>query len=118
MTHALATSLGRLERLLGDCVAAMEAGEALDHGATTDAKVRALLELSRHGRGSLDAAPEELAPLVARVREALAREARLLAVRKEAAALVADLVAEAVMAEEADGTYDWRPPGAGAEARP
>lgn len=109
MSHPAAASLTRLETLVDDAIGALRRGERVDHSAMAEAKGRALLELSRHGRLPA-AADEPFAAQVGRVRAKLAEEERLLAIRLKAAEMVAEVVAEAIVASEADGTYGPRPP--------
>jgi len=105
MTDALFASLDRLESLVDGSIAALEAGGHVDDAAMAEAKGRALLELSRHRVPADWSAAEPLGERVARLRGKLAREERLLSVRLRAAELVSELVAEALMAGEWDGTY-------------
>ncbi|MCF3932495.1 flagellar protein FlgN [Acuticoccus sp. M5D2P5] len=105
MTQALATSLARLEALVDDCIAALETGGRVDDAGFAEAKGRALLQLSRFGAVPIDALDDALSDQVSRLRHKLAREESLLKVRLQAAELVAELVADAVMADEWDGTY-------------
>ncbi|MBJ3778656.1 hypothetical protein [Acuticoccus mangrovi] len=109
MMQGLTTSLTRLETLIDGAIAALEDGGPLDDGGMADAKGRALLELSRYGRPPAELITPEQARQIRRVREKLARESRLLGVRLEAAEVVSSIVAEAVMADEWDGTYGPRP---------
>lgn len=101
LTH----SLGRLEQLLDSTLVALEAREPVDDAAFTDAKGRALLELSRLTPALRAADAAEIAPLVERVRVKLVREAALLQRRLAAAELVSEIIADAVMSGEWDGTY-------------
>ncbi|WP_420392706.1 hypothetical protein [Acuticoccus sp.] len=111
MTSAIATLLGRLEVLIDGSIAAMQSGRTLDDRAIADAKGRVLLELSRLGAR----APRDLtlANDVRRLRSKLAQEEALLARRLDAARLIAEIVTEAVLASESDGTYDSSPTGVG-----
>lgn len=110
MSHPAAASLTRLEILVDGAIAALAAGEEVDHAAMAEAKGRALLELSRHDplRGTDD--DPGLAASVGRLRAKLAEEERLLGIRLRAAEMVSGIVAEAILAAEADGTYGPRPP--------
>ncbi|WP_108662740.1 hypothetical protein [Acuticoccus kandeliae] len=103
MTQALATSLTRLETIVDDCIAALESGGAVDDAALAEAKRRVLLHLSRHG--AIGAVDDATAVQIGRLRGKLQREEALLQVRLQAAQIVAGLVADAVMADEWDGTY-------------
>jgi hypothetical protein len=101
----LVHSLGRLEGLLDTTIAALEAREPIDDAAFADAKGRALLELSRLTPALKASDAAELAPALERVRVKLAREAALLQRRLAAAELVSEIIADAVMSGEWDGTY-------------
>lgn len=101
LTH----SLSRLEQLLDSTILALEAREQVDDAGLSDAKGRALLELSRLTPALHVADRTEIAPMVTRVRAKLAREAALLQRRLAAAELVSEIIADAVMSGEWDGTY-------------
>jgi hypothetical protein len=101
LTH----SLCRLEQLLDATITALEAREQVDDAGLADAKGRTLLELSRLTPALQAADAAEVAPLVERVRVKLAREAALLQRRLAAAELVSEIIADAVMSGEWDGTY-------------
>jgi hypothetical protein len=106
MMTALDASLDRLESLVDGSIAALEGGGAVDDAAMAEAKGRALLELSRHRIPEDGTASDALGEKVTRLRNKLAREEKLLGVRLRAAELVSDLIAEALVADEWDGTYE------------
>lgn len=109
MTTGITNAVSRLEGLIDTSIAAMKASASIDDKALADAKGRALLELSRLGNHT----PGEDAQLldqVRRLRSKLATEEKLLMRRLEAARVIAEIVTEAVLAEESDGTYEPRPP--------
>jgi len=118
VSHPAAASLGRLEILVDGAIAALRSGDFVDHGAMAEAKGRALLELSRHGRIPVGEADVPFAAQVGRLRAKLAEEERLLSIRLKAAEMVAEVVAEAILAGEADGTYGPRPARAAPTERP
>ena len=109
MKTALNTSLTRLETMIDGSIAALTAREFVDDRGLADAKGRALLELSRISQRSAPDLDASTASTVARLKAKLDHESRLLALRLDAAQLIATLVSDAVMAEEWDGTYDPRP---------
>lgn len=111
MTTGITSAVSRLEGLIDTSIAAMRARAAIDDKALADAKGRALLELSRLGGHYVPEEDEVLLEHVRRLRTKLAMEERLLLRRLEAARLIADIVTEAVLAEESDGTYEPRPHG-------
>ncbi|RAH98301.1 hypothetical protein DLJ53_26700 [Acuticoccus sediminis] len=108
MTTGITSAVSRLEGLIDTSIAAMKASASIDDKALADAKGRALLELSRlgHYRPGDD---EQLLEQVRRLRTKLATEEKLLMRRLEAARVIAEIVTEAVLAEESDGTYEPRP---------
>lgn len=109
MTTGITNAVSRLEGLIDTSIAAMRASASIDDKALADAKGRALLELSRLGnhRPQDDA---QLLEQIRRLRGKLATEEKLLMRRLEAARVIAEIVTEAVLAEESDGTYEPRPP--------
>lgn len=109
MTTALITSINRLEILIDGSIAALTERTVIDDRAIADAKGRALLELSRIGQRAPVPIDEITAATVTRLAGKLRREGELLSQRLEAAALIAQLVTEAVLADDWDGTYEWRP---------
>jgi VIT1/CCC1 family predicted Fe2+/Mn2+ transporter len=109
VTHPATASLARLEALVDDNLEALAAGAPIDHAAVSEAKGRALLELSRQ-RAPAAAVDQDLAEQVGRLRGKLAEEQRLLAIRLRAAELVGEIVAEALLETESDGTYGPCPP--------
>ncbi|MEM8852373.1 MAG: hypothetical protein AAGD34_01655 [Pseudomonadota bacterium] len=118
MKGGLSAALDRLEVTLDIAIAKMEAGEAVDDAAMAEAKGRALLELSRLGQ--LDKGrpkPEGLPDQLTRVKVKIAREQVLLGVRLDAAALVSNLIADALASNEWDGTYSPHPPHTSAARR-
>lgn len=107
MTHALTISLTNLEALIDEANAAMKAGMPIDDAAMAAAKGRALLALSRATH--LDpAAPGEsvLRDTIRRIKDKLEEERTLLSRRLQAAEVIADLVAEALLERDWDGTYE------------
>lgn len=110
MSDPVRQALERLEAILDASIEGLMSGAKVDDAAIADAKGRALLELSRlAATGSARTPADEHVAAVARVRDKLARERTLLGYRLDAAALVSRLVAEAVLAEDWDGTYGPRP---------
>lgn len=106
MIHHLLSTLERLEALLDDSIRGMTEKAALDDAALTSAKGRALLALTRlSGEIGPDALPEDVKAQIVRVRTKLAREKSLLERRLDASQLVIRLVADAVLAQDWDGTY-------------
>lgn len=109
MMTAIANSISRLEGLIDTSIAAMQAGARIDDKGIADAKGRALLELSRLG-SRLPTGDQQLLEQIRRLRGKLAAEEQLILRRLEAARLIAEIVTEAVLAEESDGTYEPRAP--------
>ncbi|ORE90408.1 hypothetical protein [Acuticoccus yangtzensis] len=109
MTTGITTAFNRLEGLIDTSIAAMKASASIDDKALADAKGRALLELSRLGKGHA-AEDEQTLEQVRRLRAKLAVEEKLLLRRLEAARIISEIVTEAVLAEESDGTYGPRAP--------
>lgn len=106
MMHALTISLGNLETLIDEANAAMKAGAPVDDAAMTAAKGRALLALSRATNIDQNAPGfEGVRDAIARIKTKLEEERTLLSRRLAAAEVIADLVAEALIAREWDGTY-------------
>ena len=108
MTTGITNAVSRLEGLIDTSIAAMKASASIDDKALADAKGRALLELSRlgHHQPPVD---DGMAAQIRRVRAKLATEEKLLLRRLEAARVISEIVTEAVLAEESDGTYEPRP---------
>lgn len=106
MIHHLLSTLERLETLLDDAIERMNGKQPVDDATLASAKGRALLALTRL---SSEVSPGELSDdvkaRIRRVRDKLAREETLLKRRLEASQLVVGLIAEAVMAQDWDGTY-------------
>lgn len=118
MKDGVSAALDRLETTLDMAIAKMEAAETVDDVAMADVKGRALLELSRlsqfdRGRPKPEGLPDQLA----RVKVKIAREQMLLGVRLDAAALVSNLIADALASNEWDGTYSPHPSHPGAARR-
>ncbi|MEM8551450.1 MAG: hypothetical protein AAGF45_03660 [Pseudomonadota bacterium] len=106
MIQHLQPTLTRLEDILDTSMASMAAREGADHGAITSAKGRALLALSRLPQSiPQDALSEDVVAALARVREKLAAEQRMLKQRLDASELVVSLIGEAVQLSDWDGTY-------------
>jgi len=112
MTNHLLSALERLEALLDTEIEAMSARKPVDDAAVAGAKGRALLALTRL---SADLDPNDLsAELRARlssVRQKLTRESALLRRRLDASQIVVELIADAVLAGDWDGTYAPAPAG-------
>lgn len=117
--RALSAALQRLENLLDIAMGSSQPSAirpVVDDRAIATQKGRALLELSRITLPSDIEMPVELAAKAQHVRARLIEEQRILKRRMEAAQVIAGLIAEAMMADEWDGTYE--PPGAIAGSGP
>jgi len=109
MMHPTDASLSRLEQLIDSAIAQLSAGAPVDHATMADAKGRALLELTRSAQPADAILDETRAARIGRLRAKLAEEERLLGVQLKAAEMVSGIVADAILASDADGTYGPRP---------
>lgn len=111
MHKAIYAALAKLDDMLDQAMGIGPDGtrQPIDDHAVATQKGRMLLELSRLPTPNEGPPiPPELAEKAHQVRARLADEQRLLKRRIEAADMISGLIAEAVMAEEWDGTYEPR----------
>jgi len=105
-SRPLTATLMQLEAVLDETADAIREKAPVDDTAIVSAKGRALLSLA-HLSGevaSTDLSQSEQ-DAVRRIREKLVTERGLLARRLEASQLVVQLIGEAILAEDWDGTY-------------
>lgn len=105
-THPLTTTLMQLEAILDETADAIRTKQPVNDAAVVNAKGRALLSLSHlSGEVAADTLSQSEREAIRRIREKLGTEHGLLQRRLEASQLVVQLIGEAILAEEWDGTY-------------
>ncbi|MEO1105039.1 MAG: flagellar protein FlgN [Pseudomonadota bacterium] len=106
MMTTLIGALERLEKVLDQSIEAMTDRIGIDHTGIINDKSRALLALSRLASDITPAhLGEDAKAIVTRVRDKLASEQALLERRLDASRVVVDLIGDAVIASDWDGTY-------------
>ena len=108
--EALLKAIARIEEVVAQETDCLKRSLSSDLAAFNEQKARALLQFDRTLR-SVDPAEarEHLSAELAHLRKRLDDNRRLLAVHAEAARRVTEIVAEAMIAGESDGTYQRYP---------
>ncbi len=102
----LTTTLMQLEAVLDESADAIRTKVPVDDTAVVKSKGNALLSLSHlAGETTPETMSESEKDAVRRIRDKLGTERGLLERRLEASRLVVQLIGEAILAEEWDGTY-------------
>ncbi len=102
---SLISSLDRLESVVDQETAALEARQPIDLQEMNRRKSRSLLELSRAARILPDRVAPELQDRVSGLRTKLQRNCEVLAMHLEAAREISSILNGALRAAESDGTY-------------
>jgi flagellar biosynthesis/type III secretory pathway chaperone len=103
---ALSGALARLEDVIGEETAALEARQSIDLQDFNRRKSRSLLELTRIIRSlPPKIMDEELRRRIERLRHSLVRNKELLRIHLTAAQEIAEVLANAIGDAESDGTY-------------
>lgn len=102
---SLISSLDRLEQVIDQETAALEARSALDLNEVNRLKSRSLLELSRAVRHLPERVEPELQGRLSELKRKLQRNCEVLAMHLQAAREISTILNGALRAAESDGTY-------------